>query len=522
MRKPSVFHSLRSSLSGKLLVLTLGAVMLAEVFVFVPSVANYRKTWLTDRLVAAQIAAIAADAAPGGILPDALRIELLMRAQVRSIAFRSNKQRRRLIMRADMPPVVDDFYDLTTVSRFALVADALNVFVAPRGRTIAVRGNPGFGNADFIEIVLPEAPLRRAMFNYGLNILGLSIVISLFTAGLVYLALNALLVRPMREMMRNMIRFSKNPEDATRIIEPSERADEIGRAERELSAMQNQLRQLLNQKSRLASLGLAVSKINHDLRNMLANAQLISDQFETVEHPVVRRFTPKLIKSLDRAIRLCTETLKFGQAEEAPPSRTLFDMRDLTREVGDALGIAERRGDQFQGRDPRWPLPLCRSRPVLPRAFKPGTQRQTGARVPPAGKRSGSRIYHGDRERERGRNNASCIGHRTGRAGKGSRGTFSGLPGFRPPRRHRARPCHIRRSRSRPRRRDRTSRKRRGRRLRNNPAQGRKHRRGGRVGRSPTLHEHTTPKLPTFSYLTTRSVDDLESTSQPASVTRAE
>ena len=47
-------------LSAKLLLLTITFVMLAEVLIFVPSVANFRITWLNDRLTAAQLAALAA------------------------------------------------------------------------------------------------------------------------------------------------------------------------------------------------------------------------------------------------------------------------------------------------------------------------------------------------------------------------------------------------------------------------------------------------------------------------------
>ncbi len=50
--------------------------------------------------------------------------------------------------------------------------------------------------------------------------LGLSIIISLITAALVYFALNGLLVQPMMRITRNMLRFSQNPEDASRIIVP--------------------------------------------------------------------------------------------------------------------------------------------------------------------------------------------------------------------------------------------------------------------------------------------------------------
>ncbi len=66
------------------------------------------------------------------------------------------------------------------------------------------------------------------------------------------------------------------------ILKPSERQDELGIAERELAGMQGVLADTLRQQRRLADLGLAVSKINHDLRNILASAQLISDRLSDV------------------------------------------------------------------------------------------------------------------------------------------------------------------------------------------------------------------------------------------------
>jgi signal transduction histidine kinase len=177
------------------------------------------------------------------------------------------------------------------------------------------------------------------MVRYGLNIVWLSVLISLITAALVYFAISALLVRPMMRLSRNMQNFSEDPEDASRIITPSGRSDEIGTAELELSHMQRQLAQLLIQKNRLAQLGMAVSKISHDLRNMLSNAQLISDRLTTIPDPTVQQFAPKLIASLDRAINFCTDSLKFGRAEEAEPRRELMRLKPLVEEVGDGLGL---------------------------------------------------------------------------------------------------------------------------------------------------------------------------------------
>jgi signal transduction histidine kinase len=96
---------------------------------------------------------------------------------------------------------------------------------------------------------------------------------------------------------------------------------------------------MLHQKSRLASLGLAVSKINHDLRNLLASAQLFSDQLSTLPDPKVQRFAPKLMRALERAIAFCQSTLSYGAAQEPPPERRKVAVEPLIEEVHEALGL---------------------------------------------------------------------------------------------------------------------------------------------------------------------------------------
>ncbi len=337
----------RIGLSAKLLLLTLLFVMLAEVLIFVPSVANFRVTWLADRLRAAQLASLAAEAG-GGNVPASLRAELLKTAQVKAVSVKRDGMRR-LVLPANRDLSIDAHYELSMdmpngnlgdlSHRLGLVSDAMSVFLSGGNRILRVTGHLTGSRTDNVEIVLPEAPLRTAMLSYGLNVLGLSIVISFITAALVYFALNRLLVRPMMRISENMLKFSRNPEDTSRIIEPTARQDEIGTAERELAHMQGELAHLLLQKNRLAQLGLAVSKINHDLRNMLASAQLISDRLTSLEDPTVQRFAPKLIASLDRAIAFCNDTLRFGRAEEAKPRRELFRLKPLIDEIGDALAL---------------------------------------------------------------------------------------------------------------------------------------------------------------------------------------
>ena len=325
-------------LSGKLLLLTILFVMLAEVLVFVPSVSSFRRQWLMARLEDAQIAALAAEAAPSGQLPKTLRDELLQSVKVKAVAVKRTDSRR-LILEEDMPAEIGASFDLRDASWLQLISDAMMVFSQTDDRVIRVVGKPNFATGEFIEVVMEEAPLKAAMIRYSLDILGLSILISIITAALVYLTLDTLLVKPMTKLTRNMVRFSERPEDPTRIVTPSGRSDEIGTAERELAAMQSELAEMLSHKSRLAALGLAVSKISHDLRNMLSSAQLLSDRLRSVKDERVQQLVPKLLASLDRAIRLCARTLDFGQAQEMPPRRAQRRHRTW---LGDHCGADQR------------------------------------------------------------------------------------------------------------------------------------------------------------------------------------
>jgi signal transduction histidine kinase len=146
-------------------------------------------------------------------------------------------------------------------------------------------------------------------------------------------------VRPMRRVTANMIAFRADPENSDRVIAPSGRLDEIGTAERELATMQTELASMLHQKNRLAGLGLAVSKINHDLRNLLASAQLFSDRLAKIPDPGVQRFAPKLMHALERAIAFCQSTLSYGRLQEPPPERRPILLEPLVEEVHENLGL---------------------------------------------------------------------------------------------------------------------------------------------------------------------------------------
>jgi signal transduction histidine kinase len=328
----------RFGLSGKLLVLTILFVMVAEVLIYVPAIANFRVNWLNDRLAAAHTAALVLDAAPSGMVPESLAKQILASIGARAVAMKMGNQRR-LLAASDMPPEVNQSIDMRGVSWWHAVVNAFDTLWMSKPKDVMRVVGPAPMDGDFLEIIMDEAPLRTAMLRFSATLLLVSLVISGITAALVFLALHYLFVRPMRRLTENMTAFRADPENPARIIEVSDRADEIGTSEAELAAMQREIASMLHQKNRLAALGLAVSKINHDLRNLLAGAQLFSDQLSSSADPKVQRFAPKLMRSLERAIAFCQSTLSYGRAQEPPPERKLIPLEPLIEEVHEALGL---------------------------------------------------------------------------------------------------------------------------------------------------------------------------------------
>jgi len=327
----------RFGLSGKLLLLTLLFVAVAQVLIYVPSISNFRLNWMNDRLAAARTAALVLYAAPKGMVPDDLARDILNNIGANAVAMKTGNTRRLLAVN-ELPEEIHRHYDMRDVTFIEAVEGAYHGLTDPASTMMLIVGHAP-RNGEFLEIVMPNGALQKAMFRFSRNVLIVSLTISASSLALVYLALHFMFVRPMRRITRNIMSFRADPENPSRTIKVSQRNDEIGVTERELASMQRNLTSMLNERSRLAALGLAVSKINHDLRNMLAAAQLMSDQLSTVRDARVQRFTPKLMRTLERAIDFCQSTLSYGRAQEAPPDRRMIVLEHLVDEVRENLGF---------------------------------------------------------------------------------------------------------------------------------------------------------------------------------------
>ena len=331
-----------NTLSGRFLMLTVAFVMLAEVLIFVPSIARFREDFLLLRLEKAQIASLAL-LATDGMLSAELEAELLANAGVLNVVLWRD-QIRQLILSSPMTEDISATYDLRFATPLHLMRDALVVLVDRQEHSIRVIGNPVQDAGSLIEVTMPTGPLRHAMLDYGLRILVLSAIISVVTAALLFLAAQRLLVQPIRRVVRHMALYAEAPEDARRVIAPTSGVSELRDAEEALLSLQTQMTGALRQKERLAQLGSAVAKISHDLRNILTTAQLFADRIERSADPAVARIAPKLVGSITRAVSLCESTLAFGKAEEPPPRLSRLALRPLIEEVIEAEALGERPG----------------------------------------------------------------------------------------------------------------------------------------------------------------------------------
>jgi signal transduction histidine kinase len=327
------------SLSARVAVAAVVFVLLAEALIFFPSLGNHRINWLEERLAAAQIAALAREATVGEEFSDALAEELLSNAGVLTVALR-RADLRELVLSVPERPTVDVFIELEEQNLFRRIAGAASTLFARTERVLYVIGEPRLGGGEQIEFAVSETPLREAMLRYAWNILWLSLIISFVTAGLLALVLYVWLVRPMRRITHSMIAFRDAPFDASSVIIPAADEGEIAVAERELARMQSDVRASLQQQARLAALGTAVSKINHDLRNILASAQLLADRLSASADPTVQRVAPKLLGAIDRAVNLAANTLKYGKVEEPPPQPRRFNLHSLAEDVASTAGLA--------------------------------------------------------------------------------------------------------------------------------------------------------------------------------------
>ncbi len=332
----TVLVRFRRSLSSKLLALTVLFVFLAEIVVLIPSVSKQRIDWLDARLEAAYLVGLALDSPGGEMIEPDVAEQLFATANILGVTLDRDGARMLVMtpkLTADQARVMR-FVNLNYKMPQQQVADAWVTMLSKDDHAIRVIGAPKYASGGKVDMVVSQAALRNDLLVYARNVLLLSLLISTITAALVFWSLNKMIVRPVSRLTRNMAAFESNPEDGAAVLAPSRRIDEIGEAERSLASLERRTQSLLNERQRLAALGAGISKISHDLRNILASAQLMSDRLAKSEDPRVRKLSPRLISALDRAIALSRDTLSYARME---PGALKLERVKLSKLVADVF-----------------------------------------------------------------------------------------------------------------------------------------------------------------------------------------
>jgi signal transduction histidine kinase len=332
-----------SGLSVKIIATIIFVILAVEVIIYLPSAANFRMSWLEDRLRVGIVAARVLDAVPDIMaMPRALTDRLLNSAGATAIVYRREGQSQLLELEQAPMPREAVTVDMRLRDPLTVIGGVLDTLVMGGERTLRIigEGDPAGDGETLVEVLMPEQPLRLELLIYSRNTFVISLIVALMTAVVLYLFVSRILIAPIRRLSENMLGYRQAPENATLIIDATpRRRDEIGILEQELAAMETDIFTLLRQRRHLADLGLAVSKINHDLRNTLTSAQLLSDQVATLDDPKVQRLAPRLVHSIDKAIGFAQSVLDYGRQSTTPPRPVPVDLRALVDEAAFDAGL---------------------------------------------------------------------------------------------------------------------------------------------------------------------------------------
>ncbi len=270
-----------------------------------------------------------------GELDSALRQRLLDFTDTHAVILRTGDTSTLVI--GSTPKAVDKTVRPASTSWFGCVRHAFDTLINGRGRLLRivapVEQNPGVG----IEVVAPETPLAETMWRHSLRI-GASAVAPFVAVGvLLFFVLQHQFVRPVTAIIERLAWFARNPQDKYPATPASNRRDEIGDLERGVLSMQGSLRALLQRRDREAALGASVSRINHDLRNVLQTAAVTSDRIRATQDPAVRKLVPLLVTAVERAVQICTRTLDYHRFGATPIKLAAVRLRDIAVEAGDSV-----------------------------------------------------------------------------------------------------------------------------------------------------------------------------------------
>lgn len=339
----------RRSLSARLMLFVMAVILCTEIAVFLPSVERYRTAYLEEAMGEAHVAALSLAATPARMITPELQDRLLDVIDAEAVTMIQPGGERLELARQQSLPRPERIL-LDEESWFASLGHALAVLIWRSPQMVEVVGSSPREDGVTLQVLLPEALLEQQLRGFALRIAGYALLVSGLTAGLLYMALRVAVLRDILRLADSMRRFQQSPDAEAALHSPARRPDdELFQLERRFIEMQQAVRLSLQQQGRLAALGGAVARINHDLRNMLATASMMSERMMVSEDPQVRKLAPRLLDSLDRAVNLCQHTLSWSRDARLPIHLGAVSVAAIVRPVLEELETLPQAKDDGRG-----------------------------------------------------------------------------------------------------------------------------------------------------------------------------
>lgn len=330
-----------SRLSAKLLAMTIIFIMLAEIVIFIPSLTMFRHNWLQERAEAAGLLTLAIEGVPDYMGGELLSHQFMHDTDVSMVSqnrIGANGEKVSEIILGETPDGKHLYVeDIRQERRLPLFRNSFRDFFSAGEGYICVVAEPTVEGVESLEIHVPRSALKMALQDYCQRVLLWSLAISILTGMMIYLALSRMIVRPVQKLAQGLATFQADPRKRIGPVKPNVRRDEIGELERQFVDMKDGVRTVFKQQERLATLGMAMAKINHDLRNVLTSTQLISDRLADDPEERISKMGKRLVKAVDRGVKLCEATLSFSQSVEERPKPQKIELAAL---VGEAASDA--------------------------------------------------------------------------------------------------------------------------------------------------------------------------------------
>ena len=182
---------------------------------------------------------------------------------------------------------------------------------------------------------LDQTAIRDVVRGYMPMIFAALITLLSSLSIILYFVIRRFYVAPLNSLTSTLTEFAADPT----IPRPTSKALKINKdfrdAAKALDELQRNTISEMRQRERLADIGEAVAKINHDIRNVLSSATLVADALLNSDDARVNRSAPHVVRSLEQAVDLCQSMMDYLVAVPDPQLST-FAMHNIANELTDA------------------------------------------------------------------------------------------------------------------------------------------------------------------------------------------